>query len=99
MKSDGTKHPPGCLPEGTRIRIPPSISLESIPGITPFELTVGRALQTYGAILRDSGGATLALSFQEPPAGALNPYAPYGASHDYFDMPHLPWGSVDVVNG
>lgn len=99
VKSDGHGKPPHCLPEGARVRLSPSVDLASIPGITPLELVVGRALQTYGAILRDTGGSSLALAFQEPPAGGPDPYARFGATGDYYNFPHLPWHSLELVNG
>ena len=98
VKSDGSGSLPNCLPEGSRIQLNPAIDLAAIPGITPFELTVGRALQTYGAFLKDTGGASLALSFQEPPTSGADPYAALGASGDYYNMPHIPWSQLRVVS-
>ncbi|MBV8785460.1 MAG: hypothetical protein JOZ00_02080 [Mycobacterium sp.] len=98
VKSDGHGSPPNCIPEGGRIQLDPSINLAAIPGITPFELAVGRALQVYGAFCRDSGGASLALSFETPHPGAADPYPALGVSADYYNMPHLPWQSLRVVS-
>ena len=44
-------------PEGTLIRINPSVNLSSL-NLSPAALTIARALQTYGAVIGDqSGGA------------------------------------------
>jgi len=98
IKSDGSGSLPNCLPEGSRIQLNPAIDLAAIPGITPFELTVGRALQTYGAFLKDTGGTSLALAFQEPPTSGADPYAALGASGDYYNMPHIPWSQLRIVS-
>jgi hypothetical protein len=83
------------LPEGARVQLDPSIDLAAIPGITPFELTVGRALQRYGAYCGDNGGARVALIFEYVPK--LKPYKAAGADGDYYGMPHIPWGSLRVL--
>jgi len=98
-KSDGQTPPPGCIPEGARVQLNPSIDLAKIPGITPFELIVGRALQTYGAFAKDTGGASFALSFETPHVGGDNPYKRLGVSADYYAMPHLPWSQLRLVQG
>lgn len=94
--SDGTTPGPNCLPEGTRIRLDPSVDLAARPGITPFELMVGRALQTDGAVLKDTSGAPMSFMFQQPMA-TLNPYPSLGAPWDYWNMPHLPWNTLRVL--
>ncbi len=45
-RSDGTTA--GGLPEGIRVRLNPDVNLASLH-LTPFQLMVARALQTYGA--------------------------------------------------
>jgi hypothetical protein len=48
-------------PEGTRIRIKPSVNLSGLQ-LSPAALVIARALQTYGAVIGDQGGtATLKL--------------------------------------
>jgi hypothetical protein len=96
--SDGHGTPPNCLPEGSRVALSSSVNLAAIPGITPLELMVGRALQTYGAYCRDTGGAPMAFGFQEPTA-TDNPYASLGLPWDYWNMPHIPWQDLIIVNG
>lgn len=50
-RSDGTLL--GGVPEGTRIRLDPSLNLSSF-GLTPFQTMVARALQVYGGFNADS---------------------------------------------
>jgi hypothetical protein len=97
MGSDGTTPGPNCLPEGSRVQLNPNVNLAAIPGITPLELMVGRALQTYGAYCRDTGGAYMAFGFQEPTA-TDNPYPSLGLPWDYWNMPHIPWNDLTVVS-
>ncbi len=97
-KSDGHTPGPRCLPEGSRLQLDPAVNLSAIAGITPFELMVGRALQSYGAICKDTGGAGMAFAFQEP-SEDRNPYPALGVPYDYWNMPRLPWTSVQLVTG
>ena len=57
--SDGdyTGSDPGVPPQGLRLRIKPSIDLESL-GLPRQALVIARALQTYGFYIGDSGGTT-----------------------------------------
>ena len=77
------------------MQLDPSIDLAAIPGITPFELTVGRALQRYGAYCGDNGGARMAFIFEYVPK--LKPYKKAGSTGDYDSMPHIPWDKLRVL--
>jgi hypothetical protein len=57
--SDGTVTDPsvGAPPEGLRLRLKPSIDLQSL-GLHPQALVIAKALQKYGVYLGDSGGTT-----------------------------------------
>lgn len=96
VKTDGRSSRADCIPQGARIQLDPSIDVDRIPGITPGERAVARALQTYGAYARDNGGARLALIFEDP-AGRPDPYPSVGLEWDYHDMPHIPWGELRVL--
>jgi hypothetical protein len=96
--SDGGSTNSSCLPEGSRIQLDPSLNLASIPGITPMELMVGKALQTYGAYVSDQGGARIAFNVQTPSnAAAEAEYASVGAAGDYVGLGHLPWTHIRVL--
>ena len=96
IKTDGRSGTSNCIPEGTRIQLDPSINVDAIPGITPGERIVAHALQTYGAYCRDTGGAKLAIAFEDP-VGKPNPYPSLGFPFDYWDMPHIPWNHLRVL--
>jgi len=96
--SDGTQSGPGSIPEGTRIQLDPGIDVDSLPGITTIERVVARALQNYGAYCVDTGGAALALTFED--VGPVVPGTTYyenGMLGDYYDFPHIPWDRLRVL--
>ncbi|MGI5126751.1 hypothetical protein ACQEVB_08025 [Pseudonocardia sp. CA-107938] len=97
VKTDGCNMSgsPVTIPEGARVQLDPSIDLAAIPGVTSFELTVGRALQRYGAYCGDNGGARMAFIFEYVPG--MEPYERAGADGDYYAMPHLPWDRLRVL--
>jgi hypothetical protein len=96
VKTDGASGRSDCIPEGARLQLDPSIDVEAIPGITPGEVAVAKALQRYGAINRDNTAANLCVQF-ETPFGESDPYPAAGFTHDYFDMPHIPWDRLRVL--
>ena len=101
LKTDGDSTRSDCMPEGARLQLNPAIDVAAIPGITPGEVAVARALQVYGAYLIDRAGTSLAVSFEvAPDAGANNPGAVYtqaGFGWDYYGMPHIPWQQLRVL--
>ncbi|MGY1846858.1 MULTISPECIES: malectin domain-containing carbohydrate-binding protein [unclassified Blastococcus] len=95
-KTDGQSSRSDCIPEGARLQLDPSIDVDAIPGITPGERAVAKALQTYGAINRDNCGANICVAF-EAPIGEADPYPAVGFTGDYYSMPHIPWNRMRVV--
>ena len=90
------------VPEGARIQLDPAVDLTAIRGITPLELTVGRALQTYGAYCGDNGNARMGFLFEyedgDSPGDSPGPtYRAAGATWDYFDLYMLPWDRLRVL--
>ena len=95
-KTDGSSSRSDCIPEGARVQLDPTINVDAIPGITPGEKAVAKALQKYGAYNRDNAGAPMAFSF-ESPIGEADPYPAAGFAWDYYDMPHIPWNKLRVL--
>ena len=54
---------PYAPPEGTRIRIKPSVDLSRLH-LSPAEMTLARALQTYGAVIGDQSGGPIVLKLE-----------------------------------
>ena len=101
VKTDGDSTRPDCIPEGARLQLDPAINVAAIPGITPGEVAVARALQKYGAYLIDRGGAPLSVSFEVAPDASGNDpgsvYTRAGFAWDYYGMPHIPWNRLRVL--
>lgn len=101
IKTDGVSKRPDCIPEGARLRLDPSLDLASL-SLSPAELAVARAMQTYGGYVIDSGGAELSASFEldtTAPEGC-----PLGLRHtaagfewDYDGMSGVPWDRLQVL--
>jgi hypothetical protein len=95
-KTDGKSSRSDCIPEGARLQLDPSIDVNALPGITPGERAVARALQTYGAINRDNCGSNICVVF-ETATGKADPYRAAGFDGDYYTMPHIPWSRLRVL--
>jgi hypothetical protein len=95
-KSDGKWHGTGAVPEGARIQLDPAVNVDAIPGITPGEKMIARALQKYGAYAVDCGVASMAFGFESPKL-ELSPYLAIGFPWDYFAMDRIPWNRLRVL--
>lgn len=97
--SDGTATGTG-LEEGMRIRLDPTLDLDRIPGITPGEKAIARALQLYGAYCTDNGGGNnQAMGFyvETPKPADANPYPAAGFGQDWAQLPHVPRNRLSVL--
>lgn len=84
--------------EGARVQLDPSIDLDAIPGITPIELMIGRALQIYGAYCGDETTLDARMAFVlERPDGGTSPVYTAAGAFDQLDMTHIPWSSLRVL--
>ncbi len=54
-ESDGHSRRSDAIPEGARLRLDPTLELDSL-GLTRYERIIAEALQQYGMILADNGG-------------------------------------------
>jgi hypothetical protein len=68
--SDGESTHPSAPPEGARLRIKPTIELETL-GLSPPALVIARALQRYGAVIGDQSGSSLTLKLENTVAEGL----------------------------
>jgi hypothetical protein len=81
--SDGLSTGANAIPMGARVQLDPSLNLSAL-GLTGYQLTIARALQQYGMILGDTGGA-LSLFAINPQSWLTNPYTGVlsGSTYDY----------------
>lgn len=100
-KTDGESDRSDCIPEGARLQLDPTIDVAAIPGITPGEVAVARALQQYGGYLIDRADTSLAIGFEvapdATPSGPGAVYTQAGLAWDYYGMPHIPWDRLRVL--
>ncbi len=93
--SDGKSTAPFALPEGARVRLDPTLNLDSL-GLAPYQMTIARALQKYGMILGDTSGALTiyAVNPQSQPPGAYNGLLPDG---NWVDLSRIPTDRFQVL--
>jgi hypothetical protein len=100
-KTDGSATSNSCIPEGARIRLNPTIDLNTLR-LTPGERIIAEALQGYGAYAVDTGGTAMAFYFEiADDATAASPgsvYTDAGLTRDYSPLRTIPWDELQVLN-
>jgi hypothetical protein len=93
---------PGQPGEGQWFRFPSWLAMPG--GLTPFAQMVFRAIQTYGMVVADRGGAVM-LEAEQPADwaaqgnGGTNPItASWDGRQEYQVVATLPWGQLQVVD-
>lgn len=98
-RTDGTSTASDAIPEGTRLRLKPSLDLASLHLSAPA-LEIATAIQRYGIIVGDTAGA-VALSAQDPTPlideGKPNPYGTLLPNPDTA-LEAIPWGDLEAVS-
>ena len=100
QRTDGTSNDPAALPEGTRLRIDPSVDLSKLP-MSPFVRILATAAQQYGMIVTERGGA-VAFYAEDPTPTGSNPYWPapdgfFGGKYPNQLLQQFPWSYLQVV--
>ncbi|MUL62071.1 fibronectin type III domain-containing protein [Mycobacterium sp. CBMA293] len=99
-KTDGRDISANCVPEGTRVQLNPAINISSLP---IGEKIIAKALQTYGAYVIDQSAVPVAMAFEGDSSligksGQLPAvYRNAGFAWDYYDMVHIPWSGLRVL--
>lgn len=100
QRTDGNNHHPDALPEGTRLRLDPSIDVASL-GLHPVAAIVAEAAQRYGFIVVDQAGAVAVVTESgaaEQAATGVDPWdALLGGTPDYLVMQDFPWDRLQVL--
>jgi hypothetical protein len=95
--SDGTVKSGTALPEGARLRLNPSLDLDSL-NLTPAEKTIAKSLQEYGMYLVDNGGESGIGIYAVDPRSALNnPYEGLLPDEDYPELSGIPLDKFQVL--
>jgi hypothetical protein len=93
---------PGQPGEGQWFRFPANLAMPS--GLTPFGQMVFRALQTYGMVVVDQGGAVMLEAEQqadwaaEGNSGTDPITASWDGEQEYQVIANLPWADLQVVD-
>ncbi|MCO5248252.1 MAG: hypothetical protein M9887_04800 [Chitinophagales bacterium] len=101
------KDNPFAIPEGTLIRIKPSVNIDAIQGLTYVEKVIFKAIQKYGMYCNDTNGAGLSiggvasscLPNKEKEYESYDGYTKLemasGGGNIY--LKNLPWESLEVI--
>ncbi|GAA2564247.1 hypothetical protein GCM10010210_44160 [Pseudonocardia hydrocarbonoxydans] len=93
--SDGTTDDDTALPEGARLRLDPSIDVDSL-GLSPTQNVIAEALQTYGMILADTSGG-MSLYAASPQSFENFPYPTSWSGDIWKDLSAIPFESMQVL--
>lgn len=94
--ADGLSTMPGALPEGARVQLDPGLDLDALR-LAPYQETIARAMQTYGMILGDTGGA-FALFAVGRNSFPTDPYKDLLPAGDYPDLGAIPADRFRVLS-
>lgn len=96
-ESDGESSNPDALPEGARVRLDPSVDLNSL-NLTPAEHTIAKAMQEYGMFLTDRGGGpVVGLYAVDPRSVQGNPYEGLLPDEDFSVLESIPLDRLQVL--
>jgi hypothetical protein len=98
QRDDGWSTDPDSLPEGTRLRLDPSLNLAALK-MPPLTRLIAQAAQRYGIIIRDQ--SPVMAFIQQDPTGmpafqALSPKLTEGLYASQL-MASFPWGHLQVM--
>jgi hypothetical protein len=100
QRSDGSSRDPSAIPEGSRLRLNPSINVGRL-GLSRIGTMIAKAAQTYGFIVTDRAG-TASVPAESPSATMTaigsNPWTDLlGGVKTYQVMKGFPWGQLQVL--
>jgi hypothetical protein len=95
QRGDGVDTAPTAIPHGTRFRLDPALDLGAL-GLTPPALSIARAMQDYGLIVRDQAGAVV-LYGEDPKSLGHDPWPALLDEWPDKLLDSLPWERLQVV--
>ncbi len=100
-RTDGGDTDPTAIPEGTRLRLDPTIDVDAIPGLTPIGRIIAHTAQTYGFIVTDSSGAVAVTGESGVEQQAQTGVDPWAALElgvpDYQILQDFPWSDLQAL--
>jgi hypothetical protein len=99
-RGDGWDTSAARVPEGTRLRLDPSVDVDSLH-LHPIAAMVAKAAQKYGFIVTDTSGATAVAAESPAPSVAANGVDPWkglmAGTPQYAIMAKFPWGKLQAL--
>jgi hypothetical protein len=95
IASDGRVDDPAAVPIGARLRLDPGVDVDRLP-VPPWQRTIARALQTYGAVLVDTAGS-LAIRGESTALRGYDAWAKAGVPRDDPSLAGLPLDRMQVL--
>jgi hypothetical protein len=100
QRSDGWNPAPDAVPEGTRLRLDPSIDVDALD-LTPVAAMIARASQRYGFIVADAGGAVAVIAeggAAEASSTGRDPWIDIlGSTPSYRVLENFPWERLEAL--
>ena len=105
QRSDGTGNSRDDIPEGSRLRLDPTLDLAALH-LPRLALMIAQAAQRYGIIVRDQTHHAIGFSAEDPPTTGRDPYWANGVprvngpfeGHSPIDLLRsFPWSHLTVV--
>ena len=96
QRSDGVDSNPAALPEGSRLRLDPSLDVTTL-GLTPAATVIARAAQQYGFVVVDRAGSVSVLAEQVDAPAGTDPWRQLLGGPDYSVLTGFPWSRLQVV--
>jgi hypothetical protein len=96
QRTDGNTNSPTAIPEGTRLRLDPTLDVNAL-GLPAAARTIALAAQRYGIVVRDVSGAVTFYAEDPTPTGS-NPYpALFGNRYPDQLLARFPWSRLQVT--
>ena len=100
QRSDGYDSSPHAIPEGTRLRLDPSVNVDALP-LHPLAKMIARAAQTYGFIVTDKSGAVAVVTENGAAVKAKTGRDPWvrilGRTPSWKVMKGFPWDRLQAL--
>ncbi len=100
VRTDGWSKDANAIPEGTRLRLDPSLDVTKL-GLTPFGEAVAKAAQKYGFIVADKAGAvnlSTESGLAQERATGKNPWDEiFGSTPSWEQMKNFPWEKLEAL--
>ena len=96
QRTDGNLDDPAAIPEGARLRIDPTLDLQTV-AMPPVTRMLAVAAQQYGLIVNNVSGA-ISFRFEDPARTGSNPYPTFfGGQTPAQLLASFPWDRLQVV--